>query len=306
MRSSLWALFAGVVLSATLVAQPKAPPSAAPTLSDAEMEQFLLKAKVVKSKGASKGVTGSLRATLSDGKLTHDAHIQTIDEEKAQFQSDKGVEFNFRDTWMFNVAGYRLDRLIGMNMVPVSVERHWGYQNAAYTWWVDDVMMEEGDRLKKKIDAPSVEAWNQQMQLVRLFDQLIANTDRNVGNLIITRDWRLFPIDHTRAFRRYHELKSPENVTRADRVVIERLRALDKDAVKKSLGKYLTSFEIDALLARRTAILKRLDALGPSALYDRMPWSVKPMTSSAAQVEHARQPNRREGPRGGLRRPYGW
>lgn len=280
MRSRVCAVSAALVVSLTLLAyaQPAAPPATA--LTDAQMEQFLLHAKVIKSKGASKGVTGSLRATLTDGKFTHDAHIQMIDEEKPQFQGDQGTEFNFRDTWRFNVAAYRLDRLISMNMVPVSVERRFGYNMGAYTWWVDDVMMEEGDRLKKKIDAPNVQAWNQQMQLVRLFDQLIANVDRNVGNLVITKDWRIFPIDHTRAFRRNHELKSPTQITHADRVVVERLKALDKDTLKKSIGKYITSFELDALMARRDAVLKRLDSLGPGAVFDRIPWSVKPAAST--------------------------
>ena len=283
MRPRLCGMSAAVVVSLTLLAQAQPAARPAAPLSDSEMEQFLLHAKVVKSRGTSKGVTGSLRATLTDGKLTHEAHIQTIDEEKAQFQSDQGVEFNFRDTWRFNVAAYKLDRLIAMNMVPVSVERRFGYDNAAYTWWVDDVMMEEGDRLKKKLESPNVEAWNQQMQLVRLFDQLIANVDRNVGNLVISHDWRLFPIDHTRAFRRNHELKSAANVTRADRVVVDRLKTLDRDTLKKSIGKYLTTFELDALLARRDAILLRLGSMGQSALYDRVPWSVKTAASTTPQ-----------------------
>lgn len=279
MSSRLCALSAASVVFLTLLvhAQPAAPPAA---LSDSEMEQFLLHARIIKSKSASKGITGSLRATLSDGKLTHDAHIQTIDEEKAQFQGQQGTEFNFRDTWRFNVAGYRVDRLIGMNMVPVSVERRFGYESAAFTWWIDNVMSDEGERLKKKIEAPNVDAWNQQMQLVRLFDQLIANVDRNLGNLVISNDWRIFPIDHTRAFRRNHELKSPANVTHADRLVVERLKALDRETLKKSIGKYVTTFELDALLARRDAILKRIDSLGSSALYDRVPWSVKAVASA--------------------------
>jgi hypothetical protein len=280
-RSRLCAVSAALVVSLTLLAHAQSAATAAAPLTDEQMEQFLLHAKVIKSKSASKGVTGSLRATLSDGKLTHDAHIQLIDEEKAQFQGNQGTEFNFRDTWRFNVAAYRLDRLIGMNMVPPSVERRFGYNMGAYTWWVDDVLMEEGDRLKKKIDAPNIEAWNQQMQLVRLFDQLIANVDRNVGNLVITKDWRLFPIDHTRAFRRNHELKSPAQITHADRAVVARLKALDKETVKKSIGKYITSFELDALMARRDEILKRLDSLGPGALYDRMPWSVRPASTTS-------------------------
>jgi hypothetical protein len=283
-RSRVFAFSAASVVSVGLLLHaPLAARSTPAALSDAEMEQFLLHAKVVKTHSASKGITGSIHATLTDGTLTHDAHIQTIDEDKARYETDQGVEFNFRDTWRFNVAGYRVDRMIRMNMVPVSVERRFGYANAAYTWWVDDVMMEEGDRLKKKLEAPNVEAWNQQMQLVRLFDQLIANVDRNIGNLVITRDWRIYPIDHTRAFRRNHELKSPAQVTRADRAVVEGMKTLDRESLKKSVGKYLTTFELDALLARRDAILKRLDSLGPSALYDRIPWSVSPVSSTTPQ-----------------------
>jgi hypothetical protein len=163
MRSSLSTAFGAVVFSAGLLAQqPAVPPPSpatqaaevekkAPALSDAEIEQFLLKAKVIKTKGIKKGVTGSLQATLSDGTLTHFAHIQTIDERKQQFVGDKGgVEFDFRDSWTFNLAGYRIDRLIGMNVVPVCVERTLGFSSAAFTWWLDDVKMDEEERVARK------------------------------------------------------------------------------------------------------------------------------------------------------------
>jgi len=287
MRPSLVAAFFAAFLSGVVVAQqPTAtgtpPPDASqpaaaqpttPKLTDAQMEDFLLHAKVVKTKGISKGITGTMRATLTDGKITHDAHIQNIDERQQQFTgTGGGVEFDFRDSWTFNVAGYEVDRLIGMNMVPVSVERRWNYKDAAFTWWLDDVMMDEQERLKRQQEPPDVVIWNQQMQMVRVFDELIANVDRNLGNLIITKDWRLWPIDHTRAFRTNHELKKPANVTRADRGVVERMKTLDKDTLRKATSKYLTTFQIDAILARRDAIVKRLDSLGPASLYDRTGW----------------------------------
>ena len=287
MRPSLIAVLFGAFLSGAVVAQQPtgagttsptasqqaAVPSAIPKLTDAEMEEFLLRAKVVKTKGISKGITGTLRATMTDGKITHDAHIQNIDERQTQFTgSAGGVEFDFRDSWTFNVAGYKVDRLIGMNMVPVSVERRWNYKDAAFTWWLDDVMMDEQERLKRKQEPLDVGMWNQQMQMVRVFDELIANVDRNLGNLIISNDWRLWPIDHTRAFRTNHELKKPANVTRADRGVIERMKALDKETLRKATSKYLTTYQIEAILARRDAIVKRLDSLGPASLYDRAGW----------------------------------
>jgi hypothetical protein len=243
--------------------------ASAATPNDAAIEEFLLKAQVLKTKGIAKGVTGSLRATLSDGTMTHDAHIQMIDESKREFQTGKGTEFNFRDSWTFNVAGYKLDRLIGMNMVPVSVSRRYQSKPAAFTWWIDDVAMDEGDRLKNKIAPPDSTSWNKQMQLVRLFDQLIYNMDRNMGNLIITKDWHVWAIDHTRAFRTHETLKVPENVTRCDRQVFEKLKQLDKDSLKREMDSMLDEWQIRSLLARRDLIVKRLESLGPAALFNR-------------------------------------
>ena len=87
-----------------------------------------------------------------------------IDEKKAQFEAAGATEFNFQDSWKFNVAAYRVDRLIGLQMVPVSVARPWKSERAAFTWWIDDVMMDEGKRLKDKLQPPNSRPWNEQMQ----------------------------------------------------------------------------------------------------------------------------------------------
>jgi hypothetical protein len=258
---------------ATPVAGPRAHELAQPTAtappSDAQVEQFLREAKVIKTKSVGKGVTGSMRATLSDGTLTHDAQIQQVEEKKTQFEAAGAAEFNFEDSWRFNVAAYRLDRLIGLQMVPVSISRKWKSQPAAFTWWIDDVMMDEGKRLKDKVQPPDSGLWNEQMQLVRVFDQLIYNVDRNMGNLLIGKTWRVWAIDHTRAFRTHNTLKSPANITRCDRQVIDRLKQLNKDVLKKEIGEFVTDYQITGLLARRDKIVELLEKAGPTAMFDR-------------------------------------
>jgi hypothetical protein len=239
------------------------------SLSDEEIERFLREAKVVRTRSAGKGVTNSDRATLTDGTITHDAHIQLIDESRREFRSSQGIEFNFRDSWMFNVATYRLDRLLGLGMVPVSIERRWRSVPAAFTWWVDDVLMDEGERMKSNTQPPQPFLWNQQMQMVRLLDQLIYNIDRNMGNLLIAKGWRVWAIDHTRAYRTATTLKTPKNVTGCDRHVFERLKQLDKATLKKTMGRYLQDWEIETMLKRRDAIVEHLNGLGPGALFDR-------------------------------------
>jgi hypothetical protein len=244
-------------------------PQVTPSLSDAEIERFLLNARVVRTRGTPKGVTNSLRATLTDGKLTHDAQIQTVEISKREFQGRRGVEFNFRDSWSFNIAAYKLDRMLGLNLVPVSVKRNWRTDQAAYTWWIDDIEMDEGERQKQRIAPAKPEYWNQQMQLVRVFDQLIYNTDRNLGNLLIAKDWRVWAIDHTRAFRQADKLREPDNLTRCDRQVLERMKQLDKASLKRELNEYLSDWDIDALLARRDLIVAHFEQRGPGVLFDR-------------------------------------
>jgi hypothetical protein len=228
-------------------------------LSRADMEQFLFTARVLQRKGLSRGVTNSQRATLDDGKLRHDAHIQTVDISKTSFETVRGTEFNFRDSYKYNMAAYELDKLLELNMVPVSVERKVGGQMAAVTWWVDDVAVTELDRKKKKMEPPDLKNWNQQMYVCRVFDQLIYNTDRNLGNLVITKDWKIWMIDHTRAFRRMKDLQNPKNLVQCDRRLLAKLRGLDKDVLNQKLGRYLTSMEIDAILGRRDKIVKFFD-----------------------------------------------
>jgi hypothetical protein len=138
--------------------------------------------------------------------------------------------------------------------------------------------MTEKERFLKGIDAPDPRAWNLQIYIVRIFDQLIYNLDRNLGNLLITKDWQLWMIDHTRAFRFYKDLKSTETLqeTTCERQFLDGLRKLSQDSVKRELGRHVTGQQIDALMARRDKIVafydKRIAQEGEAAvLYDLPP-----------------------------------
>lgn len=250
------------------VATPSA--QSTPKLSLEQQEEFLKKAKVIRTRGAGKGVTGTLRATLSDGTLTHDASIQTIDVHMQEFKSRTGVEFNFRDSWRYNVAAYRLDRLLEIGMTPPSIERTHLNKVGSFTWWVDDVLMDEGERLKSKTAAPDNQLWNEQMWVIRLFDQLIYNVDRNLGNLLIDKNWTVWMIDHSRAFRLFDKVKTPDNISKCDRRLFEKLKTLELDTLKTAMGNYLTGPEMRGLLARRTELVALVEKAGPAALYDRV------------------------------------
>jgi hypothetical protein len=237
----------------------QASPASSPALSPEEMEAFLMKARVSNVRDAGGGVTLSRRATLTDGQLTHDAHIQTIDVAQQVFQAGRNTELNFKDTYRYNIAGYRVARLLGLNTVPMSVERNIDGKIAAVTWWVDDVKMDEKDRLKIKELGPDPVRTTKQIQIMRIFDELIQNRDRNQGNILWTSDWTMWLIDHTRAFRLGKDLLKPENLSRCDRGLLDRLRAITPESLAQAVGSSLTKPEQEALLARRDRIVKHYD-----------------------------------------------
>lgn len=234
---------------------PVVPGSSYVGLSRQQVEDFLLKAKVIRIKGIEVGVTNTRRATLSDGTFQHDAHVQTVNISKTNFQTFEGVELNFRDCYKFNIAAYELAKLLEFNMVPPTVLRKVEGEEASFSWWIDDAMMDL-DRIKEKIQPPDINRWNEQINLMHIFDQLVYNTDRNQGNILICKDWRVWFIDYTRAFRERGELQNPKSLVMCDRKFLARLRELNKDVLQHKLQEYLTSTQIEVLLQRRDTIVK--------------------------------------------------
>jgi hypothetical protein len=227
-----------------------------PNLSKDQIKQFLLNAKVVSSRHTSKGITSPWRLTLTDGTLTHDARFQTINEHKTEMKSSTGrTEFNFVDSYKYDIAAYVLAELLGLDdMLPVTVERKWGGNSGALSWWLP-VKMDEVERHKQKLTSPDADAWNNQMYKIRVFDQLIYDTDANLTNVLIGPDWKIWRIDFTRAFRLYKELRDPKDLVRCDRHLLEKLKALDANELSERTKQYLTKEEVKGVMARRDKIV---------------------------------------------------
>lgn len=235
-------------------------------LSVDQQKDFLKTAKVIRTRSTSKGVTAPKRLTLSDGSITHDAVFQAIDEKKMVAQLGGGgrqstTELNFVDSYRYNLAAYALAGLIGLDdMMPPYVERRWNGQTGSMGWWVT-TLMDEGERLKKKVQPPKPADWNNQMYRMRVFTALVRDTDRNLGNVLITPEWKLMMIDFTRAFRLQPELQHPKDLNKLDRALLPKLEALERQAVKKAVGDWLTGGEIDSMMKRRDLLVAHFKKL---------------------------------------------
>jgi hypothetical protein len=228
-------------------------------MSCSEMEQFLRGAAIIKVRESSKGVTHPKRATLERGGLKHDASIQTVDERLRSLVGRSTAELNVHDFWGYNIAGYELAKLLSINMVPPYVDRRFEDGRGSFSWWIQDVMMDEADRVERKVEPPDPEQWNKEMSVIRVFDQLICDVDNNLTNFLITKDWHLWMIDFSRAFRPYKTLRKPEDLKRCDRKLLANMRGLEKSLLEQKLKHYLSRSDIEALLSRRDQIVKFFD-----------------------------------------------
>jgi hypothetical protein len=161
---------------------------------------------------------------------------------------------NFQDTWQTEIPAYIVDLMIGLKMVPATVERSINGQRGSLQWWVQS-MMAEAERQKKGVQAPDEELFKQRLLKMHLFDQLIANVDRHMNNILITRDFDLRLIDHSRAFRQTPQLKDPTRLTRFSKSLLEGIQKLEYQELRKRTNRWLVDGQIRALLARRDAIV---------------------------------------------------
>jgi hypothetical protein len=144
--------------------------------------------------------------------------------------------------------------------MPVYIERRVDGQLGSISWFVT-TLMDESDRIKKKIQPPNATDWNQQMYRMRVFSALTRDTDRNLTNVLITPQWKVMMIDFSRAFRLQPELLHQADLTKIDRALLAKLESLTKDEVKQATDDFLNNREIDVMLQRRDLLVAHFKKL---------------------------------------------
>lgn len=130
------------------------------------------------------------------------------------------------------------------------------------------------DKEAKGIKTPPIKVfgWNRATYLQRFFDNLIANEDRHANQILITPDWRMILIDHSRSFRTSSRFtkalifsakssEGPKLMSELPRALVAKVKALDFATIRSVVGDYLSDEEIRAVLIRRDLILAEIDQL---------------------------------------------
>ena len=226
-------------------------------MSDAEMEAFLQDAEVTLVEDLGEGVTRPRRLTLEqDGKVMQ-AVFKTVD-------TDPGLETKRRwsrtddlaDRAIYDVVAYKLDRLLGVNMVPVAVPREVGGESGVAQYWLPD-SINEGKRRDRGLAIKADCNIAPQFNIMNVFDLLIFNVDRNLGNVLYDEAGRVWLIDHSRAFGTQRGV--PSMLRDAQVTVTPELSAMLRQVTAERLEPlrpYLNDRQLKALVSRAEALQK--------------------------------------------------
>jgi hypothetical protein len=233
-----------------------------------QMETFLLTAEIVRSEPVGEGVTHPYRLYLKKGDF----------ETTAFWKNPSGMMNGALEGWQYEIAAYRLDKLIGLNMVPVTMEREFQGKKGDLSLYAEHKysFLEVAEK-NIAIPEDAVDRVNKAKWLTRAWDSLVANDDRTQQNLLVTEDWRTILIDHSRAFRSTKEFTerlmygangikksqtgSPFLFRRLPRWFVEKIKGLTFESIKGAVGGTLTDDEIRAILVRRDLLHKEIESL---------------------------------------------
>jgi hypothetical protein len=235
-----------------------------------EIERFLKKADVTDRKEIGTGVTRPEKVTLKGDGLVRHACFKKIDVKQ-------------QDSWRSEIAAYELDKLLGLGMVPPTVERTIGGRRGCLQLWVTGDTMESFDGT-----FPDLQRWRDQVSVMWLFDDLIANCDRHLNNALVSPERRLVLIDNSKTFRCDEYLRNDLNArgtgtqarfwgvefdenrqrypTRYPPELIQRLRRLTDKEIKNAIKCYVWGWRASLVVKRRELILERVESMGARAL----------------------------------------
>ena len=262
-RFSAGLIVASALAVVSLSAQPPAPTSPAPAESvpavpiavegskvwlgrEVEFEEFLRKAEVDRIDRVPVGVTKPKRAFVKGEGPAKSFVFKALMPSRSS---------GYWESYKSEIAAYELDKVLGMGMVPPTVERKYDGETGSAQLWVEHcTLLRDRDTTK----APDIGAWNKQVYRQRVWDNLTANIDRNQGNLLMDQAWNLILIDHSRAFTAQMTMPFPMN--KIDREFYQKLKALDEATIKAHVGKWLFDGP-KPLLKRRDKIIAHFDKM---------------------------------------------
>ncbi len=213
-----------------------------------EMEKYLRTAKILfVDKESLPGRTAPWTIRLKDGGK----------EKKGIFKHlDRSRPHMLPDSYKYDIAAYELSKLLDIQIIPPIVEREIeGIQGSLQLFLVDCI--KETERKGKNLEPPDPERFQNEMNEIKVFDNLVRNEECLYADdiFIHVKDWKVCRVDYSIAFSPVTELIPSCSITRCSRKLYKNLQALDNDLVNTKLQPYINDQEIEAVIKRKDLII---------------------------------------------------
>lgn len=224
--------------------------NAAEPMTRVEMEHFLATATVLHVDDVGAGISKPWKVILARKGQQVPAIFKFVDQKKdGQMRFGNEVVEEYADSYRYELAAYELDKLWGLNVLPVAVSRRVNGRSGVLRAWAEEVQAQYGHGQA----TPNMDHMRDWRHVIWLFDFLISNMDRRTRNFLMRPDWTPILIDHSLAFTTYQRSVRP--LYRFPKEFIDRLGTVDEGALRKAMAPYLEGKQIDALVSRRQKVL---------------------------------------------------
>ena len=226
-------------------------------MSDKEVENFLQTARITNKESTKEGRTNPFKVRLEkNGKIIHgifkykDSHFAA---HKGRWSGSK----NKADRYQYEIAAYKLDRMLGIGLVPVTVERKIDNKSGIIQIWIEG-LISQLQYYEKKIPYTGFCDYRAQLNMMDTFDYLILNTDRNQSNIMFSKgDGQIWFIDHSKSFgtsirRPKVSKKYAIKVSKAFKTALEKLTLEQLN----ELNPWLHKKQIQAIWKRRGILIR--------------------------------------------------
>ena len=212
-----------------------------------EVERFLQSADIASTEKMSAGTNKHKRKViLQQGKHRARAILRT------GYEIKRTAGGGFVDSYTSELAAYELAGLLGLDTVPPVVRRKGG----SLQIWIENATTHASQR-KSGLEPDDPESFERQLMDMYVFDNLIANIDRNPGNIIIDGHGKVWFIDHTRSFAGQEKLRYPDKITGCSRDLWLRLKSVSDEEIRQAVAPYVKSY-VRELLVRRNLVVDAL------------------------------------------------